>query len=511
MFLYYSLLVAVVGGVLIGSSIRLRVRPGLRAKLDLTAAQSGGRRRVSTYIFMAGAVLVGVAVPMLQVELGARLAVVVCQDLAWGALLIGFVLAVLGVRRRRRGGRKLVALGLLCMPIAYGLKVTPRVMSNGWVGAVPTTILILQVESLSADSLIQEPERLVAGDPKRRPSDWTLIGRYRAGQMAKWQERWLLDKPAKITVIPLTSDGLAKATRVVRAFPGEPVFGLQAADATYRALNSSDPALRVQAAHIALDLFVGGKNECQREGTQYIREHQSELAASLAPLLDDDSWIVAWAAIETLEQCAEQRHRLVPILKDVASKARDDTRGRQARRALESWGVDVTAVREQMLAATREASAPMRAIATEQLGRVWHDEDSGVTQRLSELARDEDDEVACAAVKAMVRGSLKGEPFALVLEQLRSERLTRECFFQALVLRWHEPHLVEVLGLLDDRDPRMRIATAEWLAAQVQNYGTDQADWNAAVRALKTKLADPEPSIRTAAKRAIAAIARARG
>ncbi|MDX2017629.1 MAG: hypothetical protein SFY95_08345 [Planctomycetota bacterium] len=96
-------------------------------------------------------------------------------------------------RARRRKGPAL--LGMAVLVLSYGVFVTPRVREGGWVGAVPTAVLIAGYEWWPAGIL----QGSVSGD------SWTLLERFeRADRHAEWERRWfnrrmdaLLERPER--------------------------------------------------------------------------------------------------------------------------------------------------------------------------------------------------------------------------------------------------------------------------------------------------------------------------
>lgn len=273
----------------------------------------------------------------------------------------------------------------------------PAVLTGGWRGAVPTTVLIAGVDWL--------PDILIADSPLyQAPSRGTLAARTQSGEMAPWQHRWLARKSAR-----MTRDG----TDAVAIHRGMVLGGFAALDVTsprlfetlLRGLESPDDRQR-DAALAMTPYLLGGLG----------RQDMSGMKATLLRLLAQP---IDRVAIETATIVTYMTDESAFALEEALRQARDPATAFQRRSAM----ISLVGVISQFDAAADRAFVDMceRADPGTRAMAIRHVPGFPDPERTVSLIRwcaDPDPSVSNAAASAILASyNLDVEPLALALSR----------------------------------------------------------------------------------------------
>lgn len=296
------------------------------------------------------------------------------------------------IRRRWRWA----AIGLTLIVVGYFLPISSRIRQLGWVGAVPTTLIIFAVDWV---------------DDPRHPLAWELDLHLVNAQMWQWQ-RELLVRRQKAKLHERSSHAASMLVRL-----GQPISGDEELRAVLvEALDHEDVFVRTEAiqtlgfalqdSSLAIEIFV----PCLRDESQSVRfgaayglsRHGSEVQEALPELveaLNDDDENVRLAVAEAICKIAEDPQLGIEVLIEFLAHDNQHLRNAAAE-GLRDLGPKSAPAVSALIEATNDSFVWVRLKAIETLGLIGPEAREGILT-LKNLVNSEDPVVADAAKRAL--------------------------------------------------------------------------------------------------------------
>jgi HEAT repeat protein len=371
---------------------------------------------------------------------------------------------------RSRRQKRLVAVAAVIVLAGLNLRLIPQVRQGGYVGAVPTTVLIALFEHL--------PDQFVRSPTGRIRHDMSLHSRLYGDRMWHWQERWLLTRVRRVVMSDPGADMLAKATWVYcnDSIHDDSEFLNHLFRGALRCVTDPSPRVRARAA----DIYFYTMNESLDE------ESQRALSKATPDLIDaivDGQGAFNVSAISIVSHCGTEAEPAIPLLKRALESNSRWTTGiaawslSQLSKSLDSAKQTLLDALESQFPMVRERTGEIlrkrhwsdKQVRTHMLALLQHGDQAVVNTTLVSLCLLPDDgELIVPAIHESVRAG-KAEPL-IFLDNIGVFRDTAA------------PCVPDVITFLDDPDPATRFAAAKCL----RNMACDtHIDLTAAVPALQ--------------------------
>lgn len=299
---------------------------------------------------------------------------------------------------------------------------------------------------------------------------------------------------------------LAQADRLLVLFPREQSLIAQASDLGFRAFVSESRELRDAGRDFLHGRFIGYKIPYSREGAEYIRAHESELMPRMIAYLDESSPQTASSALYVLEQMESVSAEGVAAIVRCALEA-EDGRALNARFVAQRLHLDSQHMVDPLLVALQGGDETVRVKALTQLGRLWLAGDDVVRPHVLKCLRDDSQQVACAAAKAINEGFHEERHDRAIWDAIAHEARVRSggraCFVSSISTRYAGHLFNDVAMWLSDSDSEVRVAACEWMANRSMAWNLTSHDWSTAVTALRVNSVDANKAVAVAARAAL--------
>ena len=368
-------------------------------------------------------------------------------------------------RPRRRW--RVVGAGLVIAAASYGVMVMPKVRTYGWVGALPTAVMIAGIAWL--------PDAAILDGAGATREDGSLLFRYRAEVMWKWQQSLVHGWARRTAASDSASlDRLGRAL-VFLEYPDDRDVGMRMTDRFLAALVSDSQADRTRAAYALysspIPWHAGGSPALPP-------------AAAMIQRLGDSDRLVVECCIANLGRCGSDAEPAVDRLIGMLPGA---SRNRMMNVALALQNIAKVSppARATLVAAMGTAAEPVNRGLGVALGSP-DSMDAATVSALRGMIASPNDAASYGAGMALVRGRIADAEFVdALMREAASTRANRDAYvYLAGRVSDAAPLAIpRVVPLLSDPSPLVRRAAAsviaDWAAA-----GADVSAARAALEAL---------------------------
>lgn len=393
-------------------------------------------------------------------------------------------------RPRRR--KRLVVVAAVIVLAGMNLRLIPRVQRGGYVGAVPTTVLIALFEHL--------PDQFVVDWGGRAKVDMSLSGRLYREQMWRWQDRWLQNRVRRVVMSDPGVDALVRASWVYRRDDNRDKHEFK--NHLFRSLLrygiNPSPSVRLRAASAD---FYGSLDPLDEESRSVL----AESVTSLANVIADDLGTPNVLGICLVRHAGPDAELAIPALRQ---SLESNSRGvsYSAAYSLSTLSESLDSAKQALLDAL-ESQSPMAREEAGELLRKRHWQDEQVRTHMLALLGHEDKAVTTSMVISLCVLPDEGDSIVpAMLAGLRAGRIEPAVFLKhvGVFKDAAAPCVPDVIGFLDDPDPAIRLAAAKYL----RNMAFDTSiDLTAAVPTLQRLVKEEEnEEARSMANQALSAI-----
>lgn len=390
-------------------------------------------------------------------------------------------------RRRWR----LVPVATVIVLVGLNLRLIPMTQRGGYVGAVPTTVLIALFEHLPdpfvTDGVFGAQERL------------SLRDRCHHEQLWGWQEHWLKWRSKRI----LRSGSDVRSMRLASTFidyeDTDPALDNQLLRCQIHSIIDSSPRIRAEAGMIEVQCIPDDQS----------RELLKEAMPDLIRVLETtrNPW-VARSSIDLLVNLGGDAAPAIPAIRRAMNK-NDYLITESGAYGLLRLLPATDEAMPALFSALEGGSSYARLHAARALcDRRW--EDPVVRDRLVTLIQSSNETTSCI-ITSMLYESLKGRDAEVYMPTIL-ERVHRGVKYPKVFLSdlWQcrnamGPHLPELISLLDSPAPSVRAAAA---SALEQLHRHSSLDMSGAIPGLRRLVEDADPKVNEAAWYAMDAIDR---